>query len=492
MPLLPLGPRKVGSSPSAAAQAQTVTPAQAPSAALSPSEAFNGMADSPTICPYFGSGCQPPDMALAVSPTRVFQGVNTSFSLYTKEGGIIAGPVNAQNFFGVPNPSPANCDPAGPFLSDPRAFYDPNTGLVWASSLQIENALGLAPKCHYQSAVWIANLNPLNGVMHVYRVDTALGTTTNANDFDLLGFNATIIGMSVNLFNRAGTAFTGTEVQFLNKHDMELGLPAPRTTFTKLTAGGVLLDTVQPVETEVPAASDPGVLYLADSFNSPDPSGSNCVTSVCHGFTVFAYDATTMNLTQKTVTAPSLPYLEPAPADQPGCNACIESLDNRISATPVFSRDGGLDLISFAHETAVFNGAQVVPAAQWVQLHADLMSHAISGLSEYQGGTLALSGDQTASFPAVMPDAQNNLTMVFDAMGHARNPSILVASRSSDAPLGTLGPPSLLKQGLTTTSNSRWGDYEATSYDGFSTNHVWVAAQYSGANRDWATWIAQP
>src|SRR5450759_1236260 len=96
---------------------------------------FNGMADSATICPYFG-GCQPPDMALATSPQFVLQGVNTSYAIYDTTGHTVVGPINDTTWYGVP-PLPGNCDPLGPFLSDPRAFYDPNTGLFWTATLQV-------------------------------------------------------------------------------------------------------------------------------------------------------------------------------------------------------------------------------------------------------------------------------------------------------------------------------------------------------------------
>src|SRR5581483_8924248 len=52
---------------------------------------FNGMADSGTICNYFGSGCQPPDQALAASSSWVFQGVNTSWAVYNTSGAIQSG-----------------------------------------------------------------------------------------------------------------------------------------------------------------------------------------------------------------------------------------------------------------------------------------------------------------------------------------------------------------------------------------------------------------
>ena len=53
--------------------------------------------------------------------------------------------------FGVPNVTNANgspCDVASgsqPFLSDPRAIYDPLQHRFWAAMLQVEGGLGIAP-----------------------------------------------------------------------------------------------------------------------------------------------------------------------------------------------------------------------------------------------------------------------------------------------------------------------------------------------------------
>ncbi len=94
-------------------------------------------------------------MAIAASPQWVFQGVNTSYAVYNTSGKIQAGwPKNSQVFFGVPNP-PHNCDPHGPFLSDPRALYDVNDGRFWAATLQVEGAFGIAPNCPFQTLYWI-------------------------------------------------------------------------------------------------------------------------------------------------------------------------------------------------------------------------------------------------------------------------------------------------------------------------------------------------
>src|SRR5260221_11837455 len=91
------------------------------------SSSFIGQQGSNVTCPYFARGCNPPDMALAASPSFVLQRVNTSSEVLDTSGKVVSGPVSAQNFFGAPN-EPGNCDPGSgnqPFLSDPRALYDP-------------------------------------------------------------------------------------------------------------------------------------------------------------------------------------------------------------------------------------------------------------------------------------------------------------------------------------------------------------------------------
>jgi len=107
-----------------------------------------------------------------------------------------------------------------------------------------------------------------------------------------------------------------------------------------------------------------------------------------------------------------------------------------------------------------------------------------------QSGYLYFSGDRATSFGAMMQDKNGNLFMVFDTMSSNLNPSIEIASRSKSAPLETIGNVKFIIKGPSATFDSRWGDFEAASYTGFSSNHVWVASQYS-VSGDWNTFIAR-
>ncbi|HEV7127822.1 MAG TPA: hypothetical protein VGN32_10315 [Ktedonobacterales bacterium] len=471
----------------------TATPvASAP--ASSATGGFQGMADSATICPYFG-GCQPPDMALATSPHFVLQGVNTSYAVYTTSGTLVHGPINDQAWYGVPNP-PNNCDPAGPFLSDPRAFYDPNSGLFWTATLQVESAaFGVGVNCPNQSTYWIANLNVSTGVMHVYAFDMTLGGTVNAGaDYTQFGFSKNVISFTGNMFDFTTGNYDFAEALFADKHRMEKGLSVTANAFTMLTVGSVLVDTVQPVETETTPLHDPGVEYLVNSFNmNGDPFGDDCLFTACHGFTVWAYDpsanALTGTLADNTFSPPADNYVVPPNADQPTCTQCVETIDTRITGTPVYSVGaGGNGLISFSVNTGANNNiSHTVPSILWGQIQPALSGGTIFFAGIYQAGYLVFAGDQDASFGAMMQDNHGRLVMVFDTMSASLNPSIMVTQRLASDALGSLRAPRFVFKGTVATFDSRWGDFEAASYDGFSTNHIWVASQYSIG--DWATFI---
>lgn len=469
------------------------------SPATSGSIGFQGMADSATICPYFG-GCQPPDMALATSPTRVLQGVNTSYAFYNTSGALVLGPINDNTWYGVPA-LPNNCDPAGPFLSDPRAFYDPNTGLFWTATLQVEAAaFGVGVNCPNMSFYWVANVNVKTGVMHVYRFDMTLGGTVNAGaDYTEFGFNKDVVAFSGNMFDFTTGGYDFAEALFVNKHAMEQGLSVTANAFTGFSACAitcVLLDTVQPVETITPTSADPGVEYLINSFNmNGDPFGDDCFFTACQGFIVWAYDPSTGSLggAFELSQVPALTYLVPPNADEPGCVQCIETIDARITATPVYSVGGGEGLISFSLDTAINNGGagfpSIVPGLLWGQIQVTHFSSSPFP-NLFQAGYISFFGDQAASFGALMQAGNGRLVMVFDTMSGTLNPSIMVGSRSKSDALGTLGHIHFIVKGPSATFDSRWGDFEAASYDGFTTNHIWVASQYS-ISGDWATFIAR-
>ena len=442
---------------------------------------FNGLSDSIGTCPYFG-GCQPPDMALAASPAYVVQVVNTSIAIYSTNGKMQSGfPKNLTNFYGIPAPTPAGCDSRGPFEGDPRAFYDPTDGRFWVVAWQSEGTQGLN-SCALKSLYWVAvskSSNPTAG-WNVYAFDMKSGTT-NWADYTQIGLDATAFYFGGNMFNQAGTAYQYDEIFSANKKSMEAGLRVTPRGLKNISVAGVLVDTLQPVAVE---GASPGAGLFINSFNI-NSGGGQCSVG-CSGINVFAManPLTAPKLTMKTIT--SLNYTLPPFANQPGKPSSVESLDTRITGTPVY-RNG---IISWAHETGVNTGGAVVPGIHWGQVAPTVVSGTITQLGMVQEGLLSFVGGRAATFGAVMTNSAGNLLMVFDSMGPNLDPSIFYVSRKISDPLGTFGAPQTLVQSKTPTIDNRWGDYEATSYDGINDN-VWFASEFSGPKGDWSTFIGK-
>lgn len=448
---------------------------------------FQGMANSSSICPSWSS-CKAPDQALATSPNWVLEGVNASFAVYSPSGQLQAGwPKNAQNFFGVPNP-PGGCDPNGPFLVDPRAFYDSNDGRFWTAMLQDEDAFGVGTNCPFQALFWIAvsQTNNPNGLWNVYAFDMANGTQ-NGVDFTEFGFDAQAIYFTGNMWNQAGRRFQYAEVFAANKSLMESGSSVTAHGFFNLQLNGVAVDTVQPVETEAHSYSGPPVGLFVNSLNYN--FGSKQCSAGCQGLVAWALAnpaSASPSLTSVFVTTTT--YTLAPNADEPGCTRCIETNGPIISGTPVYHSG----LISFGLETGVNNGTQVVPGIFWGQISPVLSdTGTITGASVLQSGYFDFQGDIAASYGALMPDNDGNLFMVFEEMSSTINPQVSYVARRVTFTAGLFPDAGVtLRVGdARSFGTSRWGDFEATSYDGVATDNVWFAGEYAASNRSWSTYI---
>ncbi|HEV2477245.1 MAG TPA: hypothetical protein VGX22_11950 [Candidatus Dormibacteraeota bacterium] len=498
----------------------------------SATSSFIGLQSSSTVCNYFGRSCNPPDMAVAASPSFVFQGVNTSFEVLDTHGNVQQGwPVNAQQFFGIPN-EPNNCDAAHgnqAFLSDPRAFYDAADGRFWAAILQVEGAqaFGVALDCPYKSVYFVAvsqTGNP-SGRWNVFEFNMETDVSNPdgsvqkfAADYTQLGVNSQAVYFSGNMFGESGGFFA--ELFEANKAQMESG----QATFTAdgffnlqgtgpgttAATGPFFADTVQPTVNLDNSAGTSET--FVDTIDGPDVmTGHFCgfrgggFSDTCSGVVVWtmanpiAHDSkhggVAPSLTAKLV--PTAPFLVSVPADQPSCNLCIDANDLRIPATPVI-RNG---VLYAAWGTAINAGSsnpKPTPGIEWEAI--DLAA----GIS--QSNYYSLPGDEAATYPALMPDAQGNLTMLFEHMGHKVFPETrFIVKGAADATF--TGEGQLLKAGESSYRPTlcgtkalpvcRWGDFEATSFDG--SGNIWFAGQYAnlfqGVNtppafgRNWGTWI---
>jgi hypothetical protein len=463
---------------------------------------WEGLKDSATVCSYFGSGCQPPDMAIASDGTNVVQVVNTTLGVYDAKTGTAKGAFSLQTFFGVPAPTPSGCDSAHanqPFLSDPRAYYEQVKKRFVVAALQVENAFGLSPSCTFASRYWVAvsaTENPL-GSWHVYAINTAnlVGPGNSAADYTQLGTSEEAIFIGGNQFNQAGTAYNGAWTLAIPKSKAESGSSIGSVSgFAGYTANdgtaNQLLDTVQPVVQTASASGAPGEL-LVSSFNTGTTESKVVVFDFSNPL-----KKQSSGQTLSGVVVNTLAYAEPPQADNyPSCTGCLETIDNRISGIPVYMNGN----IYFSHDSAVNNGSFTNANVLYGVIHP-VLSQPSSGCtlcSTITGGTsvvdqnyIVYAGQTDDWFGIVQPDREGNLFIGYDygSVTNKTSPSIAYIAKRATAP-GFPDSGFFLRVAANATTNSRWGDYEAAGFEGWGSNKILIAAQYAGSNGDWATHI---
>jgi hypothetical protein len=451
-----------------------------PSRDLSIGKFITGMADSASICPYFG-GCAPPDGAVAANHLYEMEGVNTSFALYKTNGALVPGwPKNSTTFFGIPNPSPAGCDPTGTgFTSDPRVFYDQNDKRWFVSILEVEGS-PVGNACNPISLYWVAiskTSNP-NGAYYVYALDMSLGSG-NWADFTQTGYDGALFCFSGNMFSFGGGGFIEAEYFCGSKAKLENGQGFSYGGGICPSIGGICLDTVQPVKTLGSKASMPGVEYFASAENILFGGGvcsGGCSTWVL----IDIIDAGGVGIT--ALGTPT--YVNPPLADQPSCSACIDTDDPRISGTPVY-RDGS---IWAGLNEGVNNGTTVVSGILWAQVFPTLDStNHLSGAFILQTNNLFFGSDASVYYGGLAADDNNNMVMVWDYSSSVANPSTYAMSHKVGDPLGLQNCCFTLKAGATSTTNFRWGDFNGATSNEDPPDNLWVEGEYSTASGDWGT-----
>ena len=445
-----------------------------------------------------GSCVTPPDGSLAASTNWVLQGVNGVWRVTDTTGHVQPGwPKSDRSFFDVPDPTPVGCDQGQPaYLTDPRAFYDPNDQRFWALILQDEGTPLDREPCDLTARMWIAvsATSDPRGTWHVYAFDMTLGKPYGV-DFPGFGFDSRAIYFSGNMFDRKFNT-TYAEVFAASKAKMEQGQSVTALGFSDLQAKGVRVDTVQPVLTEVSGAG-PKTEYLVNSFNL-NSGGGQCLNG-CTGIVVWAFSnpiahETGGPLPQLTgVVVATKKYGLSPNANQPGCTYCVETLDTRLGSIPAF-RSGS---IVTGLTTALTNGTTVVPGVLWFQLRPVLaagtvtcpLCTSITSASVQQSAYFLYAGDQAAMYPTFMPGTNGSVTMILDISSHSRFPSGAYYTRLATDPAGSFpGGGQLLGDGTVSTADDRWGDYTAASFSGFTSNRIWMMTQYSPADH-WGTRI---
>src|SRR5579859_6477279 len=179
---------------------------------------------------------EPPDQGLCVGNGFVFETINIANAVYNaRTGAQLSGPTPLNQFLNVAPASTNGGAPFGPFLSDPKCYFDAATSRWFFTVLEIDvdPASGnFAVPAHSSTFVAVSQTGDPTGTFNIFSFDTTddgtNGTPSHAGcpcigDQPLIGADANGFYVTTNEFPLFADGFDGAQVYAISKHDLAMG-----------------------------------------------------------------------------------------------------------------------------------------------------------------------------------------------------------------------------------------------------------------------------
>jgi hypothetical protein len=456
---------------------------------------------------------EPPDQGLSVGHGIVVEAINNAIQFFLTNGTPLLPSPLAMNV--LYNVAPTfTLGPTGqvvsfgPFLSDPRVYYDSINGFFFVTETETD-VDPLTGELQSSSHIFIAVIPNNLSVVNVFSLDVsndgdaAFGSCPCFGDQPLIGADANGFYISTNAFNTAQRTFRGAQIYAIPLTALETGAPGNIAAlhFADLTQGGEPAFSIQP------ATVPPG-----GSFETSQ-NGTQYLVSTFHNvlddrLTVWALTNTaslktaTPSLTLANGVFPSESYGVPPATDQkPGPTPLRDLIASPQSPFGTFKNhleliadnDDRLQQVTFAAGKLWTSVPTVVKTQQgpvraggaWFILTPSVGPGQVSATVFNQGYVAIDSPHQdSVMFPAVGVNAAGKAAISFSVVGEDFFPSAayaLLDAVKGAGPLVISGPGVAPDDGFSGyapfagRSAARWGDYSAAVADEFG--NIWMGAE---------------
>jgi hypothetical protein len=453
---------------------------------------------------------EPPDQALCVGRGFVLEGVNEAFRVFTTGGNALTQPISYSQFFGIP-PEIVRTNPPsfGPFISDPKCYFDPATHHWFMTQLEFgvdQTSGAFGPPSDLLVAV--SKTSDPRGAWWLYKVittdDGTSGTPVHSGcpcfgDQPLIGADKNGFYVSTNEYGITSTAYHGSQLYAFSKSGLETGangnvvhIDAAQMT-TSLPNGGLAV-SVQPATSPTAqwASAHNGTAYFASVTDwSVGPAlgqGANRILAWAMTNTASLNTASpSVNLAFRVI--PSEFYTQPPNATQkPGPRPLGTSLGNPLLL--IATNDDRTNQVVFADgklwtgvNTSVRQGDG--PARSGIAFFVVRPSMSGGGFSANMAaqGYLSARGAHIY-FPSIGVTAAGKAVMAFSLSGRHFFPSAAYAPirHGHAGPIYIAGRGKLPEDGFTGykaeggNGVARWGDYSAAVAD--PNGRIWMGAEY--------------
>ncbi len=487
--------------------------------AVAPTGAANG----------FNGQTEPPDQGLAVGNGLVVEAVNNAIAFFTT-GGTFLGYFAMNVLYNVAptftlDPVTGNVVSFGPFLSDPRVFYDSVNGFFFVTVTETDTdptTGNLLAASHVLIALIPNDLSAVN----LFSLDVSndgdavFGACPCFADEPLVGADANGLYISTNAFNTAQRAFRGAQLYAISLAALETGVPGSIAAvhFGDLTQGGAPAFSIQP-STVPPGGSfetaQGGTEYLLSTF----------LSSLDNRLAIWALTNTsslntkTPSLTLVNAVVASETYGVPPATDQKsGPTPLRDLIASPQSPFGVFKNhlelildnDDRMQQVVYAAgklwtsvPTVVKTKGPVRAGAAWFILTPSIGSAQVSA-SIFNQGYIAIDSPHQNSvlFPAVGVNAAGHAAISFSVAGEDFFPSAaysLLDAVNGAGPIIISAPGVSPDDGFSgyapfaSRAAARWGDYSAAVSD--EAGNIWMGTEMIPQNPplillgNWGTFI---
>ncbi len=467
---------KIAASPAAALAAGPLN--QAHTAVSSPIESehssrvlrnFDGVSSLDSAVTNFGLEFEPPDQGLCVGNGFVVEPVNSAYTIYRRNGSVVAGPFNVNALFK---------EGLTEFTSDPRCFFDKPTHTWFAIILFLS-----ADFTEARTDIAVNSSGDPTTPWTVYHLDATddgtHGTPVHVGcpcfgDQPLLGIDGENIYISTNEFSLLGSQFNGAQIYAVSKRDLIKGAAKVHfVQFENLTIAGTIASSVQPAITRSGEERDEEDNGEAEYFlQSIDPTGSDHrigVWALTHQREVSEGEIPTLT----SVVVDSEAFAVPPNAVQLGSTSLLNTGDDRMQQTQFI---GGALWGELNTALTLPGDATQLSANAWFKVRPHLKDGELTGAAIVKQGYVASAGNFLL-YPAIQASPNGSAAMVFTLSGPTHFPSAAYALLSEEG--DSFGPIRIAAPGSGPYSpvSTRWGDYSFATLDP-NGEGIWLATEY--------------
>ncbi|MCX6878732.1 MAG: HYR domain-containing protein, partial [Verrucomicrobia bacterium] len=428
----------------------------------------------------------PPDTMGTVGPTQFIVAVNGRIRSFNKTTGVADGVLNlSMDTFFNSVMTPVGGVIVGNFTSDPHIRYDRLSGRWFVVMIDVPytNPSPLTTAANrvmiaVSSGATITGQSSFTFFQFRHDAVAPAGDTGNFADYPTLGIDNNALYIGDNVFNSAGTAYTGSSGFVVRKSSILGAGPPVVTAFRGLVPNGSSDGpyTPQGVDNYDPAATEG--YFIGISSITKGRLVVRRVSTPGGTPTISANIPVTVPSTAAPITVPHL-------GNTGGTNGNLDPVDDRLFAAHL--RNGRLWT---AHNiqvrsTGVASSRGGRNGSRWYELQN------LTGTpSVVQSGTVfdsATSNPKSFWIPTIMVSGQGHAAMGFSTAGANNRANAGTVGRLSGDTLGTMQTPVEYTASSTAynpagdpggTGGRRWGDFSYTSLDPNDDMTMWTIQEF--------------